>query len=287
MTLALEPVQDIDTAWASAVRSAIDLPNGRAVHLLITVTSALPAALDLAPAIDALLSAKDEYSVGTVASTIFPVELYRPPAFGFTHGLAAPALEELDAAAAALYNAYRQALPSLLTASGNSMGTYFQRMISYGDREGGGFNQLQERIKSLRAMTAPNERTKGRGTGNFFNLDLAGDGAGESAGAAGLQLLDPRGRKERGFPCLVHIDLTVVDRRLHLLAVYRRQNLITKGYGNLLGLARLQAFICQQSGLALGDLAVLAAFADAEEQHYGKRAIRALLDEAEQQRARP
>jgi thymidylate synthase len=78
----------------------------------------------------------------------------------------------------------------------------------------------------------------------------------------------------------VHIDLTVFEGRLSMAAVYRHQFLITKAYGNLLGLSRLLGFLAQQSGYAVGELVVHATMADLEQDTYGKPGVEGLIDAA-------
>ena len=55
--------------------------------------------------------------------------------------------------------------------------------------------------------------------------------------------------------------------RCTALAVYRHQYLITKAYGNLVGLSRLMHFLCEQTGAECGELVVHATLADAEPGH--------------------
>jgi len=278
MTVLLLPAATISDAWTAALQATARTRTGQASHVLMTVTQPGTERAGIRAAVDALLAAVGEQSVGTVASTIFPADLYPVPALAWNRDLNAADQRLLDAAADTLYANYSKLLPLLLTADGNKFGTYFQRMISYPGPQPGGFNQLDTRIKAIRAAR------KTAAQGNYFNLDLAQDGTpfitdrdevrevhetdeqatDDAFGGTGLQLLRPQDKRSRGFPCLVHVDLTMEAGALHLFAVYRRQNLITKGYGNLLGLSRLQTFICQQTGLALGKLAVMATFADAE-----------------------
>ena len=80
---------------------------------------------------------------------------------------------------------------------------------------------------------------------------------------------------------MVHIDISVRNGALSLLAVYRHWHLITRGYGNLVGLARLQEFLCQQTGFKPGELAVVAGHANAERTEYsGKSGVAAILKDS-------
>jgi N-acetylglutamate synthase-like GNAT family acetyltransferase len=65
---------------------------------------------------------------------------------------------------------------------------------------------------------------------------------------------------------------------LHCTAVYRHQYLIEKAYGNLVGLAALMHFLCQQGGCELGELVVHATLADAE---LGRRRVAQLVADAD------
>ncbi|MEW5992749.1 MAG: hypothetical protein AB1736_15590, partial [Chloroflexota bacterium] len=88
----------------------------------------------------------------------------------------------------------------------------------------------------------------------------------------GLQVYAATDRRQRAFPCLVHIDLTLLAGRLSMLAVYRHQFLLTKAYGNLIGLSDLLRFLAQQTGFGVGEIAVQATLADDERGSYGGRA---------------
>jgi hypothetical protein len=307
MSISLPVAPTISQAWNDALQATLAVPSGQRSHVLMTVTEPGSELPGVRQANDDFLNEANKpnrQSVSTVASTIFPVDLYPVPPVAWNSDLSLADKRRLDAAAETLYTGYARILPLLLTADGNKFGTYFQRMVSYPGPGPGGFNQLDTRIKAIRSAS------RRVGQGNYFNLDLAADGdpdqdidaptqiRGGSTAASdrdavadmvdptedahvwggGLQLLRPQDKRSRGFPCLVHIDLTMEASALHLFAVYRRQNLITKSYGNLFGLSRLQAFICQQTGLQIGRLSVMATFADAEHDEFGKRRVAALAE---------
>jgi hypothetical protein len=264
----------LSEAWALGLDALRQTTTGQRPHLLMNVSDPVAEVPGARAAVDAVLAARGEQSVETVAATIFPIDLYPVPPLGWAPDLVASDQQQLDQAAESLYTSYGDMLPTLLTASGSSNGTYFQRMISYPGPGPGGFNQLASRIDWIRS-----ERRNQRKQGNYFNIDLAEDAAApqpdrlDDLGGAGLQILRTEQRRPRGFPCLVHVDLTMEHDRLHVFALYRRQNLVTKAYGNLVGLAQLQAFLCQQTGLALGELSMMATFADSEGREIGKQRV--------------
>lgn len=265
MSLYIPPQPNISQAWLETL-SAVSHAGGRAVNVLTTVTN--PGA-DETPSIRAEL---DRYlvphkvggvsihTVQTVANTIFPENRYRYSGPIFCKEMNPAQLELLDAAAQRLYTGYGRALPTLMKFYGNKGGTYFSRMISWPGKEAGGVNQLATRIKTLR----------GQNQNSAFNASdiVVGGEAMENdidiSELRGVQVFSETDGRTRGFPCMVHIDLTVYKRKLSLIATYRHQLLVTKAYGNLLGLARLQKFLSEQTGYPMGELAVMATLADAE-----------------------
>lgn len=254
--IALPTVASVSEAWALAFERAAAEPAGRLVHLVSTVTdpgAELPAVRRV---LDAALEAACSQVVDTVAGTIFPSSLYPDPGYGWIPGIAVDREAELDAAAQALYAGYCDMLPLLLTAAGNSRGTYFGRMVSWPGKAAGGPNQLADRITALRS-----EHRAGRRRNNALDVDVAAD---SQDTLRGLQVYAVTDRRRRGFPCLTHIDLTLHEGRLHCMAVYRHQYLIEKAYGNMLGLSALLRFLCQQSGYEPGELVVHATMADAQ-----------------------
>jgi hypothetical protein len=311
MSALIEPTESLGEAWLRTVEW-VSKAGGYAINVMTTVTDPLaPEEPAIREAVDTILveghrSGTRVQTVDTVAGTIFPVDLYLDPDISYEPGMDASDKARLDAAAADLYAAYADMLPVLTTEQANSRGTYFGRMISWPGKTGGGFNQLAERIKTLRNARDHNHRKRnlediavgGEGEGLMTPdaiLDAgsdqaagsdgdatSGDGvqAASAAGLAGVQVYAANDRRPRGFPCLVHIDLTVFEGRLSMAAVYRHQFLITKAYGNLLGLSRLLGFLAQQSGYAVGELVVHATMADLEQDTYGKPGVEGLIDAA-------
>lgn len=289
MSLAITPQDSIGLAWVQTLQQVAD-SGGRAVNTLTTVTSQSEAE------IPALREVLDRYlfeqkvggqkiqSIDTVASTIFPSALYSDPGVNWSKD-DADAESVLDNAANRLYTRYVRNYPLIrkLSPSANGRGTYFGRMVAW-EHVDGPINQLQDRIASLRSTHKLNI-----GTWNVNEITVAGEaeGAHDFEQPAGLQIHRPTDYvkpPQRGFPCMVHIDLTLFKDKLHLLAVYRHQQLITKGYGNLVGLGRLHRFLAQQSGYELGELSMQAGLSDAEwEKGWGvgkSKAILALAEEA-------
>ncbi|MEV5840953.1 hypothetical protein AB0M32_03165 [Streptomyces sp. NPDC051985] len=282
----VEPAEDLGEAWLRTLE-LVHARGGRRVNVLTTITDPLaPEDTAVRAAIDAVLvpgphKSGTIHSVQTVASTIFPQDLYRAPEVAWDLALSDEQKERLDQAADDLYATYTGMLPLLCTADGNPRGTYFGRMVSWPGKEAGGYNQLAARVRYLR-----NEHRAGRRRHNLSDIAVGGEAEpSEDHTAAlqdvGVQVYAPTDERQRGFPCLVHIDLTLLDGRLSMLAVYRHQYLVTKAYGNLVGLARLLAFLAQQTGFEVGELAVQATMADTQQDHFGgRKGIKALIDSA-------
>ena len=264
MSELLAASKTLSEAWLQALTHTASQRDGRCVNLVMTVENPGSENEAIRDALDRVLDAAGDQSVETVAGTIFPRALYRSPGFAWSPDLDEQAVRELDAAAHNLYECYEQMLPLLLKFRGNNRGTYFSRMITWPGKKPGGTNQLDLRISRIRG-----EFARGRRTNNTLDIDVGADAL-VSEPLAGVQVYAPSDQRMRGFPCLVHIDLSLLDGTLHCTAVYRHQYLITKAYGNLVGLSRLVCFFCEQTGAECGELVVHATLADAEPDHRPK-----------------
>jgi hypothetical protein len=269
----LEPQATCAQAHAAALAAAAAAPTGKVLHLVATITD--PAAAHSAAYAAVLDGTTRSHAVTTVANTVFPSALYLDPGRDWAPDLTAADAAALDQAAADLYESYNLMLPGLVRAdAGSARGTYFGCLVSWPGKEPGGRNQLAERISQLR---------KQRHTVKTFNAtDLIVEGAGERPApdpepVPGLQVCRSSENRTMSFPCLVHIDVSVLDGRLSMLAVYRHWHLVRKAYGNLVGLCDLQRFLAQQSGYEIGELVVHAGVASTEQSHFGgARGIAAL-----------
>ena len=259
MSYALQPATSLSEAWLLALEQTLDSPSGRMAHLMMTVTQPGSEIQCVRHGIDRELEQINEQSVDTVAETIFPQSLYPDPGFDWHPELPADQLHAMDQAANDLYNSYVSILPLLRTVHHNRMGTYFSRMISWPGKEPDGTNQLDRVIRRLRNITYQN-----RATENTLDVDLSADCLGGAAILEGAQTCAATDERTRGFPCLVHLDFSLLNGTLHCAAVYRHHYLIAKAYGNFVGLSSLMRFLCQQSGFKMGELVVLAGLADSQ-----------------------
>jgi len=148
----------------------------------------------------------------TVSETIFPESLYR--------------LVGMDRNE--LYKEYRNNLPRIKKIdSRNAHGTYFERLISYGEKE---LNQLEIIISSL-----GNENIKRRSKLQASIFDPTKDHSEQPF---------------QGFPCLQHVTFYKSENGgLILNSFYAIQYLYQRAYGNWLGLINLGKFVANEAGL--------------------------------------
>lgn len=279
MSHALTPVRTLSQAWLCGLEVALSASGGRRVHLITTITDPGTEIDSVREALDHSLRSFGVQSVDTVAHTIFPKALYDDPGIEWKPGLASESEQVINAAAERLYDRYRSMLPLLLTDPGNKQGTYFSRMISWPGKEVNGINQLCNRINRLRS-----EHRSGRRTHNTLDIDLSAYCVPTYQSPIGVQTYAVTDERIRGFPCLVHVDLTLFEGKLHCTAVYRHHYLVSKAYGNYLGLSWLMQFLSQQSGYEVGELVVHSTLADAQPGDRPKP--RQLLEEARNALAR-
>ncbi|WP_100515227.1 hypothetical protein [Mycobacteroides abscessus] len=280
MSSYIAPADNISKAWLHTLEQVVEA-GGHEVNVVSTVANPLsPEDPVIRSAIDHLLTAGYRHgtriqSVDTVAGTIFPRDLYADTGLTYRIDMDPEEIAKLDGSAADLYTVYGQMLPILTTDTANNHGTYFGRMVSWPGKTSGGVNQIADRITRLR-------RSLDAGTTRRNVEDIAVGGEAEFGDEiVGLQTYAANDRRERGFPCLVHADLTLFQGRLNMTATYRHQYLVTKAYGNLLGLSRLLGFLAQHTGFEVGELVVVATFADAEQNTYTKRGVADLLAAAQ------
>lgn len=207
---------------------------------------------EIRQAFDSFLGGYNLYPVHTVAETIFPASLYK------AHG------------SEGVYRIYPEDVyPKLKGIPANNKGTYAMRTVRGANPSGKSINPLKEVVSRLKkAANASN--------GVRCAHEISLDDSSESIP------INQNDRSIYGFPCLSHLSFKLsYDRKeLHLTALYRSQFFIRKAMGNLLGLARLHDFVCQEAGVKMGTLVCHATYAKLDEE--GKvRQFGKLLDSLE------
>jgi hypothetical protein len=169
--------------------------------------------------LDKFLAEHEHQTCHTVANTIFPIRLYERAKFDRQQ----------------LFADYKQILPRIVAAEKglNGRGLYFERMIQ--GNGGLGDNQLDYIIDRYNNRSKSGIRRTALQVSIFRPLD------------------DHKNLPRMGFPCLQHLSLVPNNEKktLCLNAFYATQEVITKAYGNYLGLCRLGAFLSKEMGLQL------------------------------------
>lgn len=163
-------------------------------------------------AIDMLLSAKDKRDVENVAWTIFPQRYWLMSGGSRT----------------VFFEMFREAFPRIqdYNSQNNKRGSYFQRMVDF-EGGGAGKNQLAWMLDEY-DRNPSGRRSKWQVTTFDPYRDMLT--------TAQLE-----------FPCLQQVSFTFSgDEGLVVNAFYATQQIVHKGYGNYLGLARLGAFMASQ-----------------------------------------
>jgi hypothetical protein len=243
MTVFVEAA-DIGSAWTGAFAHL--LTSGEVSNLVVNISS--PSLEDLGvrreieqTIIDISSTGNSDFktpqSMDTVASTIFPSELYTPGPEG----------------AARFFRNVRLGESARQHSKKRRWGTYIGRMVDYPARDGKTTAQLEialDRLRSTKEWSDLYEIPILSPEVDTASLVLHGDAR-----------VDPL---RIGGPCLSHISLTRLDGRLNVIALYRRHHYYLRAYGNFLGLARLQSFLAAESSLEVGDLTVITGHAVAE-----------------------
>ena len=216
----------LSRAWASALQEVTRPGVDSITPLVISFTgfsqSGSPDEDSAVRAdLDDELRARGLQDCRTVANTIFPRSLWNPASDRRL-----------------LYERFKRIYPRIRKDPANRHGTYFHRMISYGD-DPPGVNQLEFVIDAFL-----------RGLKRRSALQLA--------------IIDPRRdhvrTPQRGFPCLHQLAFTPSpDGQLVLTAFYATQHIFHKAYGNYLGLAELGAFFARETKLHLARVTCVAA----------------------------
>ncbi|AQA21450.1 thymidylate synthase family protein [Rhodococcus sp. MTM3W5.2] len=239
----------VSEGWLGAVQAVHEQSDHKMLQLITRIRAPHVEVPAIRREIDSFLEALGRDPVETVANTIFPQQL-------------AQASGDIGA----LVTRYRRMYPTITKLSNdNRRGTYFGRLVAHPGRKTpvDQLGQLAAKIQTERAKTGP---MKAR-----YELSVAGPSdAGTDHGSVDVYDPDSDSKALMGFPCLSFCSFQLDGDSLHLVAHYRSQYLIQRGYGNYLGLARLQAYLAQQTGTQPGQLTVVAGLATLDE---GKRKI--------------
>jgi hypothetical protein len=244
------------TTWLAAMRHLDECDDWEDYNLVLEILDPMrrdPVDQRIEDTVDKFLRAADKFPLTTVSETIFPASEYR------RHG------------PDGVYETYpNEIYPKIKRLPELKWGTYAHRLVR---RTGpsGPFNPLKYCVEKIRGELA------GKGVKTAcYELSLADV-------ALDLPLYEAASDQTYhiGGPCLSHVSLKITrDRKLLLTALYRSHYYVQKALGNLLGLARLQAFVCEQTKLAPGPLVCVSTYATLESE-WSKTGVRALMKSLE------
>lgn len=245
---------NLSQAWLETTKD-VSASGGNRFHTLTRIMDPLAEDRQIRNSYDGLLRTLGMPSAETVANTIFP------------SGLAAA-----GSSPAKLVERYVQAYPALRRFGPNKKGTYFGRIVAYpsptGDRDQLTplIRKLADELKSPGPMSARyevaiagiNEQSE-LATDSAVPVEARPSDAGPDGTEVAVPIFAPhKDTSRRAFPCLSLLSFQLDTDRVHLLAQYRYEYLVEKGYGNYLGLARLLGYIAEAVDLAPGQLTVTA-----------------------------
>lgn len=232
-------------AWIQGALYVLD--NDPALNLTLEVASPGRIGGDHATSrrIDQYLRAEKAVPSHTVADTIFPSVAYR------RHGLRG------------VFEVYPNEIYPLIK---RGWGTYAYRMVRREKLDGQVFNPLACIVEEIRRELERRPSMRSRYDLGLLDLNLD------------LPIYDQSidGRRRRGSPCLVHLSFKLFPDALHLVAFYRSHDYSYKAFGNLLGLARLQACVATATQQQVGTLAVHSSYAQVLG---GKQALQSCIDD--------
>ncbi len=255
MTATVFSAETRHEAWVSATEHL--LANGDALNVILDI--AKPAAEgEAGPKVrrmlDTLYLREHQAPLHTVAETIFP------------------AWEYLHRGARGVYFNYQAQYRILMQRRPPPWGTYANRLISRKDRAGNEINPLDRLVGKMRKVRS-GEVARYRSS---YELGMA-DEPYEQA----LYDVAEDGNRWRGGPCLMHLSFKLIGDDVHLTALYRNHDYRYKVPGNLLGLARLQAFVANEVDARIGSLVVHSTLASIG-QGGSKSALKELLKRVEE-----
>ncbi|MGD0958779.1 MAG: hypothetical protein ABSB19_03130 [Methylomonas sp.] len=198
---------------------------------------------------------KGEYTLNTVAATIFPIGAYKK--YG------RPLM-------------YEKFLSSLNRGrKPHGWGTYAERMISHPAKDGKNkINPLNIIVEKL----ISNKKENNKSFKSTYELGIADPESDllpcmqiEDVGAD-LPTYNPAfdANKRLGLPCLSHVSFKLINReKVNMVAIYRSHHYCSKALGNLVGLAHLLNFVSTEAELKVGTLTCISTYATLDVGNWG------------------
>jgi hypothetical protein len=237
-------------AWLEAAEHLLEQPDYLDTTVVLHVDDPKrirPADRATADKLDEFLAAHDNLSSHTVAETIFPASEYVRRGVQGVFAYPDEVFPHIDGHPDSRW-----------------WGTYAQRILRRIDVNGKAYNPLETMIEKMRQKNPVKASYE-----SSLAFDIATYDDDEHRGS------------RMGGPCLSHLSFKLIDKRVHLAAMYRSHYYMHRAYGNLLGLARLQSFVAAQVGVMTGPLVCHSTMAQLEsgkkKYGWGKGAVEPLV----------
>lgn len=210
--------------WLNILRAVVD-GSGKEISPLIARINNTDSDPDYREALETdlnvFLAGAGEPNVETTAGTIFPVSL--------------------SGGKGSIFERYEKIWKHVGQDRRNRRGTYFNRLVSWGNRNGESVNQLKKIIETYNGIEGIRNPVHRRS-------------------ALIASVFDPRidhtPQPQLGFPCLQQVCFVPrpKDGTMQMNAIYAMQYLSNRAYGNYVGLMRLGRFLAGEIGLELSSL---------------------------------
>jgi hypothetical protein len=233
----------LSDGWLETLRMVRLQPDHSMFHTFTTIWRPLIEINEVRAACNQLLSDLGLQSVKTVANTIFP-----------------SSYATIDTSVSTLSERYLRSYPMIRKLQPHRGDTYFGRLVSY-PLTTSPTNQLERLIANLRSELRSSTPKKTRYELLFESPSEQTTGELATQSAIVRAVTD---NQIMGFPCLSMCSLQLDQGHMHLLAHYRHEYLVERGYGNYLGLARLLEFVSRQISVPPGRLTVVTGRAEAD-----------------------
>ena len=243
----------LESAWISACLHLFDQPDREQHHLVFEVANPCgkPAnwQLELRSELDEFLKENVKgdgkwQPVHTVAETIFPADLYER--FGPD----------------GVYEVYPNEIYPHIKLPGD-WGRYAYLLVRRTDSQGGII--VDEHGAPINPLRRCIDRMNGQLSRSRIRVLYEMDFVDDLLAEIQFTKMSKREPNPVRGPCLSHISMKFSnDRKLHLAAIYRSHYYVQKALGNLLGLSRLMAFVCEQTKLEPGTLLCVSTLARLE-----------------------
>jgi len=255
MYLPITPAPTCAAAWLNAANAVNAKADHEGHNVIVDVAEPLSESASdrrVIELVDKVLRSRDAMPIQAVANTIFPQDLYR------RHG------------APKFYGVYESVYEHIKKQG--DWGRYFERMTRRTKSDGNVINPLSD----MTAKMKQHVHGGGKTFRNIYELTI-------SDPTLDIPIYDPE--RDAGpvmnRQCLSFLSFKL-DRknRLMLTAVYRNHYYIERLLGNLIGLARLMAFVSSEAGVTIGPLTVVSTHAVIDVPKGGiRKAVTQLLSE--------